>query len=91
MSLALHDQNLLDEKNGYIGGRGNFLINYVAMVNSLQVGAHFFKICELTSNCLVQFLAKLWASTAKMKGVVVLQTFRQSQNESTFQHNSSIF
>ena len=24
MSLALHDQNLLDEKNGYIGGSGNF-------------------------------------------------------------------
>ena len=24
MSLALHDQNLLDEKNGYIGARGNF-------------------------------------------------------------------
>ena len=24
MSLALHDQNLLDEKNDYIGGRGNF-------------------------------------------------------------------
>ena len=24
MSLALHDQNLLDKKNGYIGGRGNF-------------------------------------------------------------------
>ena len=22
MSLALHDQNLLDEKNGYIGGGG---------------------------------------------------------------------
>ena len=24
MSLALHDQSLLDEKNGYIGVRGNF-------------------------------------------------------------------
>ena len=24
MPLALHDQNLLDEKNGYIGGRGDF-------------------------------------------------------------------
>ena len=24
MSLALHDQNLSDEKNGYIGGMGNF-------------------------------------------------------------------
>ena len=24
MFLALHGQSLLDEKNGYIGGRGNF-------------------------------------------------------------------
>ena len=24
MSLALHGQNLLDEKNGYIGGMGDF-------------------------------------------------------------------
>ena len=24
MPLALHDQNLLDEQNSYIGGRGNF-------------------------------------------------------------------
>ena len=24
MSLVLHGQNLLDEKNGYIGGMGNF-------------------------------------------------------------------
>ena len=24
MFLALHGQNWLDEKNGYIGGRGNF-------------------------------------------------------------------
>ena len=24
MVLALHDHNLLDEKNDYIGGRGNF-------------------------------------------------------------------
>ena len=35
MSLALHDQNLLDEKNGYIGGRGNFESIMFAMVNSL--------------------------------------------------------
>ena len=38
----------------------------------------------------MQFLVKLWTSTKIIKGMVVLQTFRQSQNESTFQHNSSI-
>ena len=60
------------------------------MVNSLQVVAHFLDLWT-NEHYLVQFLAKLLASTAKMKGVVVFQTFRQSQNESTFQHNSSIF
>ena len=40
---------------------------------------------------LVQFLAKLWASTANIKGMGVLQSFRQSQNESKFTQNSSIF
>ena len=60
------------------------------MVNSLQVVAYFLNLWT-NKHYLVQFLAKLWASTANMKGVVVLQTFRQSQNESTFQHNSSIF
>ena len=60
------------------------------MVNSLQVVALFFNLWT-NKHYLVQIWAKLWASTAKLKGVVVLQTFRQSQNESTFQHNSSIF
>ena len=60
------------------------------MVNSLQLVAHFLNLWT-NKQYLVQFLEKLWASTAKMKGVVVLQTFRQFQNESTFQHNSSIF
>ena len=60
------------------------------MVNSRQLVALFFNLWT-NKHYLVQFLAKLWASIAKMKGVVVLQTFRQSQNESTFQHNSSIF
>ena len=60
------------------------------MVNSLQVVAHFLNL-RTNKHYLVQFFAKLWASTAKMKGVVVLQTFRQFQNESIFQHNSSIF
>ena len=60
------------------------------MVNSLQVVAHFLNLWT-NKHYLVQFLATFWASTAKMKGVVVLQIFRQFQNESTFQHNSSIF
>ena len=51
------------------------------MVNSFQVVAHFLNLWT-DKHYLVQFLAKLWASTAKMKGVMVLQTFRQSQNES---------
>ena len=60
------------------------------MVNSLHVVAYFLNLWT-NNHYLVQFLAKLWASTARIKGVVVLQTFRQSQNESTFQQNSSIF
>ena len=60
------------------------------MVTSLQVVAHIFDLCSI-KDYLVQFLAKSWASTANIKGMVVLQTFRQFQNESTFQHNSSIF
>ena len=60
------------------------------MVTSLQVAAHFLKLFS-NKHYVVQFLAKLWASTEKIRGIVVLQTFRQSQNESTFQHNSSIF
>ena len=61
------------------------------MVTSLQVAAHFLNLFSNKHHYVVQFLAKFWASTAKIKGMVVLQTFRQSQNESTFQNNSSIF
>ena len=60
------------------------------MVTSLQVAAHFLNLFS-NKHYVVHFLAKFWASTAKIKGMVVLQTFRQSQNESTFQNNSSIF
>ena len=63
MSLVLHDQNLLDGKNGYIGGRGIFESIMLLMVNSLQVVAHFLNLCT-NKHYLVQFLAKLWASTA---------------------------
>ena len=60
------------------------------MISSLQVVAHFLNL-YFSKHYYVQFLAKLWASTANIKGMGVLRTFRQSQNDSTFQHNSSIF
>ena len=60
------------------------------MVTRLQVAAHFLNLCSYKHE-FVQFLAKFWASTANIKDMVALQTFRQSQNDSTFQHNSSIF
>ena len=60
------------------------------MVTNLQMVAHFLNLFS-NEHYLVQFLAKLWASTANIKGIGVLQTFRQSQNQSKFQHNSSIF
>ena len=52
--------------------------------------AHIWNLFS-NKHYLAQFLAKLWASTANIKGMGVFQTFRQSQNESKFQHNSSIF
>ena len=48
MSLSLHGQNLLDEKNGYIGGRGNFesiMLLWLPVVR----WQYIFKICFLTS------------------------------------------
>ena len=60
------------------------------MVTNLQLVAHFLNLFS-DKHYLVLFLAKLWASTANIKGAGVLQTFRQSQNENKFQHNSSIF
>ena len=60
------------------------------MVTNLHMVAHFLNLIS-NKHCLVQFLAKLWASTENIKGKGVLQTFRQSQNESKFQHNSYIF
>ena len=44
MSLALHGLHFLDEKNGYIGGRGKFELIYAATVTSLHMVAHFFKL-----------------------------------------------
>ena len=60
------------------------------MVTSLQAIAHFLNLC-FNKHYLVQFKAKLRFTTANIKGMVVLQTFRQFRNESTFQHNSSLF
>ena len=60
------------------------------MGTNLQMVAHFLNLFS-NKHCLVQFVAKLWASTANIKGMGVLQFFRQSQNENKFQHNSSIF
>ena len=39
----------------------------------------------------MQLLAKLWASSADIRGMGILQTLRQYKNESELQHNSSIF
>ena len=90
MSLALHGQNLLDEINGYIGGRGDFESIMLLWLPDFKWQHIFLKLCY-NKHFLVQFLAKFWASTANIKGMVALQTFRQSQNESTFEHSSSIF
>ena len=60
------------------------------MVNSLQVVAHFLNLWT-NKHYLVQFWPNFGLLLQKMKGVVVLQIFRQFQNESTFQHNSSLF
>ena len=90
MSLALHGQNLLDEKNGYIGGRGDFESIMLPWLPVFRWQHIFLNLCS-KKHWLMQFLAKFWASTINIKGMVALQTFRQSQNESTFQRNSSIF
>ena len=60
------------------------------MITNLQMVAHFVNWFS-NKHYLVQFLAKLRASTANINGMGVLQTFRQSQNENKFQRNSSIF
>ena len=39
----------------------------------------------------MQLLAKLWASSANIRSMGVLQTLRHYENESELQHNSSIF
>ena len=65
-------------------------INHVAMVTNLQMLAYFLNSLSI-KHYLVQFWAPVWASTANIKCTVVLQTFRQSENESKFQRNCAIF
>ena len=60
------------------------------MVTNLQVLAYFWNVLSI-EHYLVQFWAKFEASTANIKCMGFLQTFRQSPNESKFQPNSSIF
>ena len=59
------------------------------MVTNLRMLAYFLNLLYI-DHCLVQFLTKLLASTANIKCMGVLQTFRQSQNESKFEHNFDI-
>ena len=60
------------------------------MVTNLQTLAYFLNLLSI-EHYLVQFWAKFGASTGNIKCMNILQTFRQSRNESKFQPNSSIF
>ena len=60
------------------------------MVTNLQMLAYFLNLLSI-KHYLVQFLANLWAIAANIKCMGVLQTFRQSRNESKFQHIFAIF
>ena len=60
------------------------------MVTNLQMLAYFLNLLSI-EHYLVQFWAKFEASTTNIEYMGILQTFGQSQNESKFQSNSSIF
>ena len=60
------------------------------MVTNLQMSAYVLNLLSI-AHYLVQFWAKLRASTENIKCMSILQTFRQSRNESKFQPNSSIY
>ena len=60
------------------------------MVINLQMLTYFLNLLSI-KHYLVQFWAKFWASTVNIESMGVLQTFRQSRNESKFQHNFAIF
>ena len=51
--------------------------------------AYFLNLLSI-KHYLVQFSAKFGASTANIKRMGALQTFRQSRNESKFLHNFAI-
>ena len=60
------------------------------MVTNRHMLGYFLNL--LSIECyLGQFLVKFGASTANIKCIKALQTFRQSRNESKFQHNFAIF
>ena len=54
------------------------------MVTNLQMLAYFLNLLSI-EHYLVQFWAKFGASTVNIKCMSILQTFRQSRNESKFQ------
>ena len=58
------------------------------MVTNLQMLAYFLNLS--IEHYLVQFWAKFGATTVNIKCMSILQTFRQSRNESKFQPNASI-
>ena len=60
------------------------------MDTNFQMLAYFLHLLSI-KHCLVQFWAKFGGSTANMKYLGALQTFRQSRNESKFKHNFAIF
>ena len=53
------------------------------MVTNLQILAHFLNLLSI-EHYLVQFWAKFGASIVNIKCMSILQTFRQSRNESNF-------
>ena len=60
------------------------------MVTNLQIFAYFWNLLSI-KHYLVQVWVKFWASTANIKRMGVLQTFKQSPIESKFQHISATF
>ena len=88
MSLAVRGHLLLDEETATLGV-GVTLNQSCCYGYQSSGGSILLNLCS-NKHYLVQFCAKLWTTTANIKGMMVLQTFKQFQNESTFQHNSSI-
>ena len=71
MSLALYDPNVLDDKNGYFGGRGNLEINHVAnkLLDIFEIKANltaFWQISALISCLEVLMYVSVSAMPRKM-------------------------